>query len=337
MASMAPMFKAMADETRQRLLQVLSHQELSVSELVDVLAQPQSTISRHLKVLREAGLVAERRVGNTVLHSAYPIDRHAGLERSSGHGAPLSANGFRVADIRDRLVQWAGQEVLDGGLRDRLEAVIRRRHADNGTFFERVGTRWDQLRIESFGDSFHLEALTALLPETWTVADIGTGTGYMLPALARRFRHVIAVEPAGAMLDAARARPELQAAGHVDFREGSLAALPLEAGEVDLAIASLVLHHVPAPADAIRELHRIVRPGGRLLLIEQQPHENGDFQARMGDHWRGFAPDEMGAWTARAGFVDIRICTLTTARSAGRHAGDVPGLYVLVARAEQTS
>ena len=106
---------------------------------------------------------------------------------------------------------------------------------------------------------------TASFPAAWTVADIGTGTGYLLPILAARFQRVIAVEPAGAMLDAARNRPELKTAANVEFREGSLAPLPLADREVNLAIASLVLHHVARPIDALRELHddrgALERPG----------------------------------------------------------------------------
>ena len=238
-----------------------------------------------------------------------------------------------MAEFRDALLEWASHEPLDERTRDRIERAVQRRQATSDAFFERIGTRWDQLRVEAFGSAFHLEALTALLPAEWTVADIGTGTGYLLPILSARFRRVIAVEPAGAMLDAARGRPELKAAANVEFREGSLAQLPLANGEVDLAIASLVLHHVPRPVDALRELRRVIRQAGRLLIIEQHEHGGDEFHERMGDYWHGFEPPQLQTWVSEAGFEDARVSQLTHARPAGRQTGQVPTLYTLTASA----
>jgi ubiquinone/menaquinone biosynthesis C-methylase UbiE/DNA-binding transcriptional ArsR family regulator len=323
---MGTIFKAMADPTRQRLLEVLSRQELSVSELVEVLGLPQSTVSRHLKVLREAGLVVDRRVGAAVLHAA-------GGAASWPVGQDKPSDGHPAVELRERLLDWAVHEPLDGPTRERISRIIRRRQAASDDFFERIGTRWDQLRCEAFGEAFHLEALAALLPAEWIVADIGSGTGYLLPDLAARFRRVIAVEPAGAMLEAARSRPELKAIDNIEFRDGSLVRLPLVPGEVDLAIASLVLHHVPEPPGALKELRRVIRDGGHLLIIEQREHDNAAFHERMGDHWRGFAPSRLQAWAKTAGFADIRVSPLAHARPAGRHTGEVPGLYVLTGRA----
>lgn len=344
------LFKAMADTTRQRLLQVLSLHELSVSELVDVLEQPQSTISRHLKILREVGLVADRRFGTTVMYAARPLSFQTGsnglpfqLEpNTNGTGKPdgVDLDGVRsgvasgVADLRDRLLQWAGQETLDSTTLDRVQQVSRRRSLANRDFFESVGTRWDQLRIESFGNVFHYEALTALLPRDWTVADIGSGTGYWLPVLAAHFHKVIAIDPASAMLDLAQKRPELRSASNVIFREGSVANLPLETGEADLVIVSLVLHHVVRPEQDLEQLRRCVRDGGRLLIIEQQEHRYPDFHDRMGDHWWGFAPETLAQWVKKAGFSTVRIRPLSAAHPTGRNVGHVPALFALTAEAD---
>ena len=261
------LFKALADGTRQRLVQVLSKHELSVSELVEVLDQPQSTISRHLKVLHEAGLLVDRRFGTTVLYAARtPAHVHVGGAGGGRAGGKNGTGGARGATgLRDRLLDWVGQERLGEAMRDRLERVMRRRRVGKADFFEAVGARWDQLRIEAFGEVFHFEALISLLPAEWTVADIGTGTGYLLGVLAGHFRKVIAVDPARSMLEAARNRPEVKPARNVSFRQGSLADLPLQDGEVDLAIASLVLQHVDRPATALGELRRCLRGGGKVI------------------------------------------------------------------------
>lgn len=330
------LFKAMADGTRQRLLQLLSVHELSVSELVEILDQPQSTVSRHLRVLRQAGLLVDRRAGATVLCTACPpvaLPVDTGHGRNGG-GRGGNGNGPAAVALRNWLLDWARREPLDEAFERRLEVVIRRR-TGAADFFETVGARWDQLRIEAFGHTFHLEALAGLLPPDWTVADVGTGTGYLLPVLAARFRKVIAVDPSEAMLDTAKQRPGLRDARNVVFREGSLARLPIADAEADLVIASLVLHHVERPGDGIAELRRCLRPSGRLLVIEQDAGERTGFHERMGDRWPGFSPGEMTAWARAAGLKDIEIRSLATGPETGRRAADAPGLFALIARGDE--
>jgi DNA-binding transcriptional ArsR family regulator/protein-L-isoaspartate O-methyltransferase len=308
-------FKAMADPTRLRLLQVLSGQELSVSELVEVLRQPQSTVSRHLRTLREAGLIADRRDGTNVLCSLAAI-----------HG-----NGGST-ELRGRVLEWIQEQPVPRPLNRRLERLLQRRTDRSLGFFEEVGERWDQIRTESFGNRFHLEALTALLPSEWTVADVGTGTGYLLPILAASFRRVIAVDPVAAMLEAARARPELAGVNNVEFRKGDVSQLPMTDGEVDAALAVLVLHHASSPPGALSELRRVVRPGGRVLIVEQDAHELADFHERMQDRWWGFEPDWLKAQAEAAGFADARWRRLETAESSAAPTVEAPDLYVLTAR-----
>jgi len=325
--------KAMADATRQRLLQLLTSHELTVSELVEILDQPQSTISRHLKVLREAGLLRDRRSGNTVRYAALPPSplvtvASNGIRASKPNGQNES---WQVSVLRDRLLDWIGQTPPEDETRQRLEAVLRKRQVGDD-FFEAVGSRWDQFRVEAFGQAFHLEALTTLLPADWVVADIGTGTGYLLGTLASRFRQVIAVDPAEGMLAVARDRLEVKAANNIEFRLGSLAELPIENDEVDLAIASLVLHHVERPADALTELRRCLRPAGRLLIVEQETHSHAEFHERMGDLWWGFEPAMLQTQVAAAGFIEIATSRLASAKPTNGPAGDVPALFVLTAR-----
>ncbi|HOJ72483.1 MAG TPA: metalloregulator ArsR/SmtB family transcription factor [Phycisphaerae bacterium] len=323
-------FKAMADSTRQRILRVLSAEELGVTELVEVLDQPQSTISRHLKVLRDAGLVVERRNGPLVLHSACPVSPEP-VDSVNAPGAGHDDNSHGIPAIRDRLLHWVAQQPLGDELRGRLERVIRSRRAGEADFFDRIGTRWDQLRVEAFGDAFELEALTWLLPSDWTVADVGTGTGHLLGALSARFAQVIAVDPAEAMLDAARNRPDLQQARNISFRAGSLERLPIETGTLDLAIASLVMHHVADPPAALRELRRCIRSAGYLLLIEQETHHLAEFHQRMSDRWWGFEPAALAEWTRQAGFATARTHPLATARPTARRGIESPKLFALVA------
>ncbi len=333
MAATELLFKAFADNTRQRILRALSAEELSVTELVEVLDQPQSTVSRHLKVLRDAGLLVERRTGATVLHRTCPALPEPSQESEESRAEPgLNGNGStELAELRTRLLSWIGHQRMDADLVARMERVIRSRRPDGAGFFDTIGARWDHLRIEAFGDAFHLEALTWLLPRTWTVADLGTGTGYLLPMLSARFAQVIAVDASDAMLDAARQRPELDGASNVAFRTGSLARLPIEDGGVDLAIASLVLHHVADPPAALSELRRCVRAGGAVLLIEQELHHLVEFHERMGDRWWGFDSTELSGWLRGAGFQDVQVRPLSTARPTVRRGMDCPRLFAVFA------
>lgn len=333
MAATQVIFKALSDVTRRRLLRVLSSHELTVSELVEILALPQSTVSRHLKVLREAGLLVDRRQGPAVLYAVHPVPEgpgHNGKGQPARKGAQAGGNG--AAGLRDRLIEWVGQSELEGDVADRIARVVKRREGAGAGFFDVTAARWDQLRIEAFGELFHFEALAAVLPMEWVVADIGSGTGYLLPVLSARFRKVIAVDPARRMLDVGRSRPEVRSAGNIEFREGALGRLPLADGEVDLAIVSLVLHHLEQPTDSLGDLRRTLRPGGSVLIVEQQDHPHDEFHERMGDRWRGFEPGRLVDGLGQAGFHDVRCLPLTSVRPHGRARVDAPGLYVVTGR-----
>jgi len=303
-------FKAMADRTRQRALSVLGRQELSVGELVDVLDQPQSTVSRHLRVLRDAGLIRDRRLGHTV---------HYALDQTSD-----AANGVGLVT---RLIEWVQEQPLEGPLAARLAQVIDRRRAMSRSFFERIGHEWDMLREESFGGQFHLEAFISLLPQTWKVVDVGTGTGFLLPTLGRYFSRVIGVEPVERMLEVARQRVRSSELPNVELRQGDITDLPISDASADLAIAALVLHHVPAPAEAVMELGRIVKPGGRVMLIEQAAHDNEAFRERMQDRWWGFEPSDFAPMLQTAGFTNVMTRGLLNVAGAT----DAPHLFVVAA------
>jgi ArsR family transcriptional regulator len=310
-------FKALADGTRQRILQVLVRQDVNVSELVEVLDQPQSTVSRHLKVLRGAGLIVDRREGTSAVYAAV---------RPGPNGDGPSG------DVRGRLLEWAADQPLPRVLGRRLGAVLHQRRVQSETFFERVGHHWDQMRVDCFGSAFPLEALTALLPRDWTVADVGTGTGHLLGLLSARFERVIAVDPVPAMLDTARSRLELQGADNIDFRAGDLSRLPIGDAEVDLVLAELVLHHVSSPSEGLKELGRILRPGGRVLIVEQAAHQLEEFHDRMQDRWWGFDAGKLSVEVARAGFEEVRHSPLASAEPTNAEA---PELFVLTARRTQ--
>lgn len=304
------LLRAVADKTRQRVLSIIGRHELSVSELVEVLNQPQSTVSRHLKVLREVDLIVDRRNGHAV---HYRLKVRAADSADSDGG-----------ELAGRLLDWVNGLPIDGPIALRLDRVIAKREAMSRSFFDRVGRDWDALREESFGAQFHLEAFIGLLPRDWVVLDVGSGTGFQLPTLGRHFARVIGVEPVGRMLDVARERVRASGLENVELTRGDLTELPVASAGVDLAIAALVIHHVSTPRDALAELARVVKPGGKVMLIEQCAHDNEAFRDRMQDRLWGFEPDEFRAMLLDQEFVDVATRRLWTVVGAA----DAPALFV---------
>ncbi|MFQ5410692.1 MAG: ArsR/SmtB family transcription factor [Phycisphaerae bacterium] len=319
------LFQAMADPTRRRLLQLLAFEELNVSEIVDILGQPQSTVSRHLRVLRRAELVNDRRQGASVLYVAAGGAQPSAIVNASAEAPPRSDADVEC-DLPAMILNWLSHHSLPAVMNERLQRVLQHRRTDASRFFNRLGDRWDELRDTAFGSAFVTEAFIPLLPRDWIVADVGTGTGSLLPILADHFQQVIAVDPAETMLACAKQRVEDHGSSNVTLHLGDLAKLPIGDACVDLAIAMLVIHHVRKPEEALAQMYRIVRPGGRVLIVEQEAHENQTFYERMQDLWWGFDSENLGRQLTATGFSNVRHHPLA---ATGRAAADSPRLFVL--------
>ena len=167
---------------------------------------------------------------------------------------------------------------------------------------------WDRLRSDLFGDAFYLWAVLGLIDPTLVVGDLGCGTGQLTETVAPHVTRVIAVDGSADMLEAARRR--LAEHRNVDVRQGDLESLPLEAGELDAAMLSLVLHYSPDPALALGEVARVIRPGGRLLLVDMLPHDREEYRHQMGHVWLGFSDKQIAKFLAGAGFDRVSVRTL---------------------------
>lgn len=276
----------LADPTRCRLLAALERLELTVGELAAALQLPQSTVSRHLRILADQGWVAVRAEGTSRWYRRDP----------------------RLAP--DRLALWdlvrGAMAETPASLQDvaRIEAVVAARRSVTQAFFANAGAEWDALRTEMFGARADLVAAFALLDASWVLGDLGCGTGALSAALAPHVEHVHAIDASPAMLAAAASR--LAGFRNVTVAEGALEALPLYDGVLDVAVLSLVLHHVADPARALAEVHRVVRPGGRVLITDMRPHANERYRETMGHTWLGFGEAELQAWLRAAGFEQVR-------------------------------
>jgi ArsR family transcriptional regulator len=298
----------LSDPLRCRMVLVLERNELTVSELCAVLQLPQSTVSRHLKTLGDNGWVTSRRDGTSRYYSVSFDDLDAGARRLW----PI---------IREQLSSTSAADQDER----RLKSILARRRSRSAAFFSSASGQWDHLREELFGSGFHLQALIALVDPTIVVGDLGCGTGQISRVLAPHVLRVIAVDSSPDMLHAARARSK--GISNLDFRLGSLEALPMEDGELDATIMALVLHHVPDPARALAESARVLKPGGRALVIDMLPHDRAEYQQQMGHVWLGFPEKQVRKLMNAAGFSDVRLHALPVDPDAKG-----PALFAAVAR-----
>lgn len=281
----------LGDLTRVRMLHACDQHELNVAELCAVLQVPQSTASRHLKVLSENQWLSSRREGTSRL---YRVERD---------GLPAPARRLW------KLIQQQCAE--DGALRAdeaRLERVLRERQTGSQAFFASSAGQWDKLRSELFGEHFDTAGFLALLDPEAAVGDLGCGTGKTSESLAPFVRKVVAVDGSAAMIKAARQR--LRAQPNVELHKANLEDLPIEDASLDVAFLSLVLHHISEPLRVFTEVARVCKPCARLVVVDMQQHERNEYRQQMGHVWLGFSRAQLEEWLQQAGlellhFVDV--------------------------------
>jgi ArsR family transcriptional regulator len=299
-------FKTLADTTRVRILALLEREELAVQELMRVLGMAQSRVSRHLAILREAGLLRDRRDG-TFAYYRFPTPQE-GVWRDAWELT------------RRQLATDPTTERDAAALREVLAARAHRTRS----WFDAVGPEWDALRKVFNDDALRARAIAHLAPPGLTVCDVGTGTGVLALELARLGVRVVAVDHSQAMLDAARAKLEAENAQGVELRRGDAAHLPLDDASVDAAFAHMVLHYLPSPAAAIAEMGRVVKPGGRVVVVDFEAHDREWMREELGVQWLGFPLDDVRAWLHAAGLEDARV----EPTEAGERNPDLPTPFI---------
>ncbi len=277
---------SLADPTRLRLLRLLERHELGVAELCDVLQCPQSTVSRHLKVLSDQGWTRCQRNGTTNLYRM-PAEE-------------IEDAATRLWDLaREQTEGWATAAQDDLRLARRLAD----RPSDAQAFFAGAAGQWDLLRRELYGESFTFRALATLLPGDWVVADLGCGSGEVSALLAPRVGRVLAVDQSGPMLKAAGRR--LRGVENVELIRADLASLPLPDAHCDAALVLLVLTYVEDPAAVLCEARRVLRPGGKLVAVDLLTHDRDAFRRQMGQRRAGFTDLEFRRLAGEAGFSAV--------------------------------
>jgi ubiquinone/menaquinone biosynthesis C-methylase UbiE/DNA-binding transcriptional ArsR family regulator len=263
--------KSLGDPTRLRILAVLDGSELRVSEIVEILDMGQSRISRHLRILVESGVLTLRRSG---VWTFYQIDE-----------------GGAFRSIVEESVS-----LLPGHEHDiaRKERVLAERRDETRLFFDGRATQWETMKRQLLGDvdpdRIALESISGFD----SVADLGCGDGGLVSLMSESTGTVIGVDNAPAMIEYARRR--LESRRGVEFRLGEVEHLPMKDGEVECAVMSLVLHHLPAPGLAIREAVRVIGKSGRLVILEFGAHEHEYFRDAHGDRWLGIDGSRIVEW-----------------------------------------
>lgn len=271
---------ALADPIRPRLLAVLAAEELAVGELARVVQLPQSTVSRHVKALEGAGWITRRTAGaSSQLRIADDLAPDA-RELWAAIRPPVEASPRHAED------------------RARLAAVLAARAEDPRGYFGRVHAGWDAVRRELFGDAALLPTLLALLDPGLVVGDLGCGTGAVVAALAPNVREVHGVDREARMLEVAAARTAGVPNAHL--HQGGFGALPLADATLDAALCMLVLHHVEDLRAALADVARVVRPGGRVVVLDMVAHDRDEYRVTMGHVHLGFTPEALRAAAAPA-------------------------------------
>lgn len=260
-------FKALADETRLRLMLILSRYELSVNELVNLMGMGQSRISRHLKILADAGLLIARRDGLWVFYSL-----------------PKSSMGERFWQAILPFLMENPEHINDLAL---AANIVQERALKSRQFFNAVADDWDEMTNKLLGTFDLPAAILTQIPKCNLAADLGCGTGHMLGRLLEKADKIIGVDGSPRMLDITRQR-FVDKKERVSLRIGELEHLPLADNEVDLVNISMVLHHLEKPALALHEIHRVLAHKGKLVIAELVKHNHEHLRAEYGHRWLGF-------------------------------------------------
>jgi ubiquinone/menaquinone biosynthesis C-methylase UbiE/DNA-binding transcriptional ArsR family regulator len=286
MASIVKILRVVADSTRLRILLLLEGEELSVAELQEILAMGQSTISTHLSQLKQAGLVEDRRTGKNSLYR---------LKRENGAG------------VLGELLTQARAEIAEAK-RDQaaVKRVLKKRQDKTRSFFDDVAGRFGRSYVPGKSWKSVAEALLKLMPPM-VIADLGAGEGAFSLLLAQRAKRVIAVDTSAKMVEFGRQQAKRQSVKNVDYRLGDMEEVPIEDGSVDLVFFSQSLHHALHPERAVAEAWRILKPGGRIAILDLAKHRFEEARELYADEWLGFSEVELDAAMEKVGFSGIQI------------------------------
>jgi ubiquinone/menaquinone biosynthesis C-methylase UbiE/predicted transcriptional regulator len=291
MTSILKNLRLLADPSRLRVLLLVEREELSVAELQEILGMGQSRISTHLAQLKRAGLVEDRRNGKSILY------------RFTGERDPESK---RFSELLNVLRQAASEipEAEDDS--EALQLALRRREDKVRAYFDELAGKFGRHYVPGRSWKGLAETLLKLMPPM-VIADLGAGEGTFSQLLAQRAKKVIAVDNSEKMVEYGTALACKHGVTNLEYRQGDIEVVPIRAGAVDLAFFSQALHHARHPERAVAEAFRILKPGGRIVVLDLVRHSYEEARELYADLWLGFTEVEVGRFLRQAGFKNIEI------------------------------
>jgi len=276
-------FKALADETRLRILNLLNGNELHVNEIVGILGMGQSRISRHLKILSDASLITSRKDGLWVFY------------RASDRDFP-----GQVIGLLNVILKRENPYALDIS---RMNEYIKKRREKGKEYFNAVASDWKRIRGEILGELDLNSEIVAAMRKCACAADLGCGNGELAGLILAKSGKVIGVDRSTGMLDEAGRYLEASGRGRFNLRLGELSHLPIRDGEADCTVINMVLHYLDEPAAAFPEASRITGKGGRLIVAELETHVDESMRRIYGHRWLGFSRETIEGWISENGFI----------------------------------
>jgi len=276
-------FKALSDETRLRILNLLSAKELNVNEIVSIMKMGQSRISRHLKILSDSSLICSRKDGLRVFYKANDLN--------------FSGELIRLINLKLKNEELFSLDILC------LDKYIKERGEKGKEYFNKIASDWKKIRAKILGNLDLNSEIVKFAGKCICAADLGCGNGELTELLLTKSEAVIGVDRSSGML--AEAGKYLKSLGkkNFDLRLGELAHLPVRDGETDCAVINMVLHYLDDPSIAVMEAGRIVKSGGRLVIAELHSHRDESLRNSYGHRWLGFSSDTVKSWMAQSGFL----------------------------------
>jgi ubiquinone/menaquinone biosynthesis C-methylase UbiE/DNA-binding transcriptional ArsR family regulator len=277
-----PTLRALADQTRLRIMRLLAHMELAVGELAQVLGQSQPRVSRHVRILCDANLAERRKEGSWVFLKT-------AIRESAA--PPLGAATARLLAVAERDDPVFAARCAED--RRHLAAIRAARETTAASYFARHAAQWDSIRLLHSPDAPVEAALAFALGQAGVLLDVGTGTGRMAELLASQASHVTAIDKSPEMLRIARARLQHLPAAQVDLVQGDFTALPLRTASFDTVLFHQVLHYAQAPELALAEAARVLRPGGRIAVVDFAAHDHEELRSAHAHARLGFTDEQM--------------------------------------------
>ncbi|MGV3666581.1 MAG: ArsR/SmtB family transcription factor [Leptospira bouyouniensis] len=277
--------KAISDETRIRILHILSFGAFSVNEVVEILEMGQSRISRHLKILTEAGLIGSRREGSLV-YSFLPDEESFGLK------FPMELTKLLLSYKEDLPNREKDQKMV--------HLILEAREKKSKSFFDGVAESWEKLQEETLHPKLYRSWILQELPICENILDLGCGPGGLIPFLLNKAKHVTGVDNSSRMIE--NASIHFAKNPSVSLIQTPMEHLPLQANSCDAVVASMVMHHISHPPTVLEEIARVLKPGGVLCVVDLEKHNAEYMRDNFADLWLGFEPELFESWLSNAGF-----------------------------------